>query len=233
MTESGRSVLLTGGTGGLGVAVTKRLLADGWRVVVPWITEKELERLDSHPRLVLARADLFDPAGVAEVAALAGGDEQAPLRAVVNLVGGFASGARVHESPIEDFEAMLRLNLRPLYLCTQAALPFMIDAGGGSVVAMSTKAAFAPFSGASGYVTSKAAVLAFISALAVEYRDEGIRANAVLPSVIDTPGNRASQPGSSRKGWVAPEAIAEVIAFLIGESSAAMTGAQVPVPGVG
>ncbi|KAA0017987.1 SDR family NAD(P)-dependent oxidoreductase [Antrihabitans cavernicola] len=227
-----KSALVTGGTGGLGTAVTTRLLADGWRVVVPWIVEAELERLEPHPNLELIKADLFEVDSVAEVAALAGGREDAPLRAVANLVGGFAMGAPVHQTPIDDFEHLLRLNLRPTYLTTHAALPHLIDAGGGSIVAMSTKAAFAPFSGAAGYITSKAAVWALVSALAVEYKDAGIRVNAILPSVIDTPGNRAGQPDSSRKGWVSPQDIANVIAFLFGPESSAITGAQVPVPGV-
>lgn len=229
----GRTALVTGGTGGLGSAVTAKLLDDGWRVVVPWIAEREIERLDKHPSLELIQADLFDEASVAEVVELAGGREEAPLRAVANLVGGFAMGGKVHQTPIDEFEKLLRLNLRPAYLTTHAAVPYLIEAGGGSIVAISTKAAFSPFSGAAGYITSKAAVWAFVSALAVEYQDDGIRVNAVLPSVIDTPGNRASQPDSSRKGWVTPQAIADVIAFLFSDAGAAITGAQVPVPGVG
>lgn len=227
-----RTALVTGGTGGLGTAVTGKLLEDGWRVVVPWIAERELERLAAHPNLELIQADLFDPDSVVEIARLAGGNAEAPLGAVANLVGGFAMGGKVHETPIDEFDKLMRLNLRPTYLVTQAALPYLIDAGGGSIVAVSTKAAFAPFSGAAGYITSKAAVWALVSALAVEYGDAGIRVNAILPSVIDTPGNRASQPDSSRKGWVAPADIAEVIAFLFGDAGAAITGAQVPVPGV-
>ena len=228
-----KTALITGGTGGLGSAVTAKLLADGWRVVVPWIAERELSRVEAHPALELIQADLFDPDSVDEVAALAGSREDAPLRAVANLVGGFAMGGKVHQTPIDDFEDLLRLNLRPTYLTTHAAVPYLIDAGGGAIVAISTKAAFAPFSGAAGYITSKAAVWALVSALAVEYKDAGIRVNAVLPSVIDTPGNRASQPDSNRKGWVSPADIAAVIAFLFSDAGAAITGAQVPVPGVG
>lgn len=227
-----KTALVTGGTGGLGTAVTTKLLDQGWRVVVPWIVEAELERLDAHPRLELIQADLFDVDSVAEVARLAGGAADAPLAAVANLVGGFAMGGKLHETPIDDFDKLMRLNLRPTYLTTQAALPYLIDAGGGSVVAVSTKAAFAPFSGASAYITSKAAVWALVSSLAVEYAESGIRVNAILPSVIDTPGNRADQPDSSRSGWVSPSDIADTIAYLFSDASAAVTGAQIPVPGV-
>ncbi|GAB99192.1 putative oxidoreductase [Gordonia namibiensis NBRC 108229] len=228
-----QTVIVSGGTGGLGTAVTKKLLDDGWRVVVPWVVEAELSRLPESDRLVTLQADLFDESSVTEVVAAAASDSTAPVKAVVNLVGGFAMGERVDATPVDEFERLLRLNLRPLYLLSAAAIPKLIEAGGGSIVGVSAKAAFAPFSGAAGYITSKAAVWAFISALAAEYKDDAIRANAILPSVIDTPGNRESQPDSSRKGWVSPETIAETVAFLVSDASAAVTGAQVPVPGVG
>ncbi|MEO9326686.1 SDR family NAD(P)-dependent oxidoreductase [Gordonia aurantiaca] len=228
-----QTVIVSGGTGGLGSAVTRKLLDDGRRVVVPWVVAAELSRLPESDRLVTIEADLFDESSVAEVVATAASDPSAPVTAVVNLVGGFAMGERVHATPIGEFERLLRLNLRPLYLLSAAAIPKLIEAGGGSVVGVSAKAAFTPFSGAAGYITSKAAVWAFISALAAEYKDDGIRANAILPSVIDTPGNRESLPDSSRKGWVSPESIAETVAFLVSDASAAVTGAQVPVPGVG
>jgi NAD(P)-dependent dehydrogenase (short-subunit alcohol dehydrogenase family) len=231
-----KTALVTGGTGGLGSAVTAQLLVDGWRVVVPWIVESELARLSEHrdnADLVLVEADLFDQASTAHVVDIAASYTAAPLFAVVNLVGGFAMGPRVHEYPVEEFEKQLRLNLRPTYLTTQAALPHLIAGGGGSIVCMSTRAAVTPFSGASGYISSKAAVLAFVSALAVEYKSDGIRANALLPTVIDTPANRDDQPDSGRKGWVDPTQIAQTVAYLVGPSATAISGAHVPVPGVG
>jgi NAD(P)-dependent dehydrogenase (short-subunit alcohol dehydrogenase family) len=226
-----KTALITGGTGGLGSAVTKRLLSDGWRVVVPWIAEKELARLEPHDRLELVRADLFDPDDVGAAVAQAASAVDAPLRGVVNLVGGFHAGKRVHETPIDVFEEQFRLNLRPTYLVTQAALPHLSDAGGGAIVCVGTRAALEPFSGAAGYAASKAAVLAFVRAVAVEYRDEGIRCNAILPSVIDTPANRSAMPNSDHERWVKPAQIAGVIAHLLTDDSAATSGALVPVYG--
>ncbi|MDX6643301.1 MAG: hypothetical protein QOD76_1263 [Solirubrobacteraceae bacterium] len=226
-----RSALITGGTGGLGTAVVEAFLAGGWRVVVPWIERKELERLPARDGLTLIEADLFESASVANVVGAAAGEAAAPLGAVVNLIGGFAAGARVHETPIEDFERQFRLNLRPTYLVTQAGLPHLVDAGGGSIVCVSTRAALEPFSGAAGYAASKAAVLAFVKAVATEYRDDHVRCNAILPSVIDTPANRASTPDANHSKWVAPAQIAAVIRFLCEEESAAVSGAAVPVYG--
>ena len=221
------SVVISGGTGGLGSAVTRTLLGAGWRVVVPYVEEREAERLEPHPQLELVAADLFDPAAAAAVVARAGGR----LGALVNLVGGFASGGRVHETGIDEFERQFRLNLRPTYLLCHAALPAMLAAGEGAIVCVSTRAALRPFPGAAGYISSKAAVLAFVDALAVEYTGDGVRANAILPSVIDTPANRASQPDADHSRWVKPEQIAEVIRFLCAKESAAISGAHIPVYG--
>jgi NAD(P)-dependent dehydrogenase (short-subunit alcohol dehydrogenase family) len=226
-----RSALITGGTGGLGVAVVETFLASGWRVVVPWLAERELERLPPREGLSLVEADLFEPEPVGRVVDEAAGQGEAPLGAVVNLVGGFAQAGRVHETPVEEFERQLRLNLRATYLVTHAALPHLIEAGGGGIVCVGTRAAVRPFSGAAGYITSKAAVLAFVQAVAVEYRDDGVRCNAVLPSVIDTPANRAAQPDADHERWVSPAEIAAVIHFLCSEESAPVSGAALPVYG--
>ncbi len=227
----GKTALITGGTGGLGTAVTARLLADGWRVVVPWIAERELERVEPHDQLELVKADLFDQQDVSQAVATAANDADAPLRGLVNLVGGFDAPGRVHETPIENFEEQFRLNLRATYLATQAALGHMIAGAGGSIVCVGTRAALEPFPGAAGYAASKAAVLAFVRAVAVEYRNQGVRCNAILPSVIDTPANRASMPDADHDRWVKPAEIAGVIAHLLSDDAAATSGAWVPVYG--
>ena len=226
-----QTAIITGGTGGLGSAVVGRLVDDGWRVVVPWIAERELERVPVRDGLELVQADLFDPDVVASVVALASGDGGAPLRGVVNLVGGFAAGGRVHETPIEEFETQFRLNLRPTYLMIQAAVPHLLSGGGGSIVCVGTRAALQPFPGAAGYISSKAGVTAFAQAVAAEYKHDGIRCNAVLPSVIDTPGNRASMRKADFEKWVKPAQIAGVIAWLLSEDSSPTSGAAIPVYG--
>jgi NAD(P)-dependent dehydrogenase (short-subunit alcohol dehydrogenase family) len=223
------TAIVTGGTGGLGVFVVERLLADGWRVVVPWVMEQELDRVHDHKALELVQADLFDPDSVAEVFAAAAGGP--PVRGLVNLVGGFAAGGRVHETPIEQFERQFEVNLRPTYLMTQGALGVMLEEDGGSIVCVGTRAALQPFSGAAGYASSKAAVITFAHAVSVEYRHDGIRCNAILPSVIDTPANRASMPNADVDRWVKPAEIAKVIAFLLSEDSAPISGAAIPVYG--
>lgn len=225
------TTLVTGGTGGLGAAVVQRLLNDGRRVVVPWVAQAELERVEACEGLELLQADLFDPDSVRRVVALAAGDAGAPLHGLVNLVGGFAAGGRVHETAFDDFQRQFELNLRPTYLVTQAVLPHLVHGGGGSIVCVGTRAALQPFPGAAGYIASKAAVIAFAQAVAVEYRDELVRCNAILPSVIDTPGNRKSMPNADHARWVTPAQIAGEIAHLLSEDAVAVSGAAIPVYG--
>lgn len=215
-----RSALITGGTGGLGVSVVEAFLADGWRVVATWVIGGERERLPAGAEAV--EADLTDPDDVARAVRVAASDPERPLRAVANLVGGFAAGQPVADTPLADFEAQFALNLRPTYLVTQCALPHL--AGGGAVVCVSSRAALEPFAGAAGYAASKAAVLAFARTVALE----GVRCNVVVPSMIDTPANREASPGAIDK-MVPPERIARVIRFLCSDDSAALNGAVVPV----
>lgn len=219
------TVLVAGGTGALGGAVVRELIDSGYDVAVTWIVDRERERLEGTP-VQLVRADLLDPADAAAAV-----NKVTGLEGVVNLVGGFADGPRVHETDLADFERLLRLNLVPGFNLAHAAMPLLVERGGGAFVGVSARAALRPFAGAAGYIASKAAVLAFVQALDAEYRAQGVRANAILPSTIDTPANRAAQPDADFSKWVAPAEIARVVRFLVSEESAATTGAAVPVYG--
>src|SRR3954451_7896438 len=219
-------VLVAGGTGALGAAVVKELVDRGHSVGATWLVEHERERLQGVEGVELIKADLFDAdQAAAAVAAIS------EIRAVVNLVGGYAEGGRVHETDPDEFDRLMRLHLRPNILLAHAAIPRFLRRGGGAFIATSARPALRPFAGAPAYIVSKAAVLSFIQTLDVEYRQDNIRANAVLPSVIDTPANRESQPDADYSKWVAPEEIARVIRFLISDESSAISGAAVPVYG--
>lgn len=205
----------------------RALAEDGWDVTATWVVERERDQAESEfgDSLRLAKADVTDPDSVREAVASVEG-----LRAVVHLAGGYAGGRKTHETPPEDFDRMVALNLRSAFLLAREAMPRLVG-GGGAFVGVSARAAVRPFSGASGYIASKAGLLALVQALDAEYREEGVRCNAVLPSVIDTPANREGQPDADHSKWVAPEAIAGVIRFLVSDESAPVSGAAVPVYG--
>jgi NAD(P)-dependent dehydrogenase (short-subunit alcohol dehydrogenase family) len=219
------TVLVAGGTGFLGSAVVGELVRSGYDVAATWVVQKERERLASQP-VELIEADLFDPA--AAEAAVAAVDD---LEAVANVVGGFADGPRLHETDPEMFDRLMRLNLTPAFLLARAAMPRLMERGGGAFVCVSARTALRPYPGGGAYSVAKAAVLALVTALDVEYRREGVRCNAVLPSVIDTPANRAGQPDADYSKWVQPEEIAKVVRFLVSPESGVISGAAVPVYG--
>jgi NAD(P)-dependent dehydrogenase (short-subunit alcohol dehydrogenase family) len=218
------TVLVTGGTGALGTAVVGELLGTGARVVSTWIVPEQRDRvneeLGSRELLELVEADVSTDDGAAAAVRTATG--QPPLAALVNLVGGYAG---------DEMGRMLEMNLMTAYRTTRAALPTMVEQGGGAIVCVGAKAALQPFKGSPGYNVAKAAVVAFVRALAIDYRDDGIRANAVLPSVIDTAANREQMPKADHAKWVPPVQIARVIRFLCSPDSAPTSGAAIPVYG--
>ncbi|MDX6616732.1 MAG: hypothetical protein QOD60_1823 [Solirubrobacterales bacterium] len=220
------AILVTGGTGQLGGAVLAELLDAGATVVSTWIAEHELEHLDPgvKDKVQLVQADLSSDEGCETAVAAAG-----PLDGLINLVGGFAAGGRFHEEPIETLEKMLALNLMTAARMCRAALPSLMQGDGGTIVCVGAKHALAPFPGGAAVSTSKAALLALVRALDAEYRKDGVRVNAILPNLIDTPANRASDPDADTSSWPKPAEIARVIRFLSSSDSAPVAGAQIPV----
>jgi NAD(P)-dependent dehydrogenase (short-subunit alcohol dehydrogenase family) len=225
------SILVTGGTGALGVAVLADLLDAGETVASTWLAERELEHLDDRLKgeVQLIEADLSTDEGCD--AAVAAATADTPLSGLVNLVGGFAAGGRLHEEPISTLEKMLALNLMTAARMCRAALPSLLANGGGTIVCVGAKHAHMPFSGGAAVSISKAAVLQLVRTLDAEYRADGIRANAVIPNLIDTPANRANDPDADTSNWVPTAEIARVICFLSTSESAPISGAHIPVYG--
>jgi len=226
---SERSVLVTGGTGGLGQAVVAAFLDAGDRVWVPWIAAAEAERMRERfaaalaaGRLTLVEADVAEEKAAAELVAQAAG-----LSVVVNGVGGFQAGPH-DETPLEVWDRMYRMNVRTTAAVSRAALPALRARGGGAIVNVAAAAALDPPAGLGAYVASKAAVVAFTRSLAREAPAE-VRVNAVLPTTIDTPANRAAMPDADFSTWTRPEQIAAVILWLASDAASAVRGALVPV----
>ena len=227
--------LVTGGAGNLGRAVTRALLAEGARVAIP-------SHHSDHPAVVEAMKsefgdrvhtfalDLTTERGAEEAVREAVG-WGGRLDVLAHLVGAYAGGSRVGDTPVEEWDRMLALNLRSAWLMARYSIPAMLAGGGGALVFVSARAALEGRAGHAAYAVAKSGVLTLAAAIAEEYRDQGIRANAVLPGTIDTAPNRHDMPGADASRWTAPEEIAGVIAFLASPRSAPINGAAVPVYG--
>jgi NAD(P)-dependent dehydrogenase (short-subunit alcohol dehydrogenase family) len=228
-TATPRGVIVTGGTGALGLAVVARLLARGARVAVPYRDEREWVALQEKAGTALfgAVADLADArkarAFVDEAAAAMG-----VLDGLALVAGGWAGGTRFEEAPEDEWPRMLVTNLGTAAHVCRAALPHLRKQG-GSIVAVGSRAAETGGSGMAAYAVAKVAVHALVRVLALENRDRGVRVNAVLPGTIDTPANRRAMPDADRSKWTSPIAIAGMIVFLLSPDSAPTTGALVPV----
>ena len=225
---TGRIAVVTGGTGALGQAVALRLLADGAIVAVPYAVEDERARLTQRvaagdrQRLILQAADVID---VKAMTAFADGIVAArgKIDILVAGVGGFAGGSLV-ETDLKTWKRMLDLNLTSVFSAAKAVVPAMVRARYGRVVVVASRAVVPPSGGFIAYTVAKAGAIAFTQALSQETHARGITVNAVLPSTMDTPANRAAMPDSDREGWVPVEAVADAIAVLAREASAHITG---------
>ncbi|MFN8556413.1 MAG: SDR family oxidoreductase [Dehalococcoidia bacterium] len=150
---------------------------------------------------------------------------------LVCLAGGFFGDPPVAETEPARLREQLELNLLSAYTCVQAALPHMLATGGGAIVAIGSRPAVRPIPGAVAYAIAKLGVVKLMESVAEEYRDRGVRANAVLPSIIDTPANRAAMPDADPRRWVQPAQIAAVLRFLVSDDAAIISGAAIPVYG--
>jgi NAD(P)-dependent dehydrogenase (short-subunit alcohol dehydrogenase family) len=229
-----RIVLVTGGAGNVGRAVTRAFLASGDRVAVPVYKTDAPEALDElrsehHDRLHPFALDLTTERG-AEAAVREVVEWGGRLDVVVHMMGGYSGGTPLGETPVEAWQRMMDLNLNSAFLVTRFALPRMQEAG-GSFVFVSSRAARQASPGQAAYAVSKAGLLTLAEAIAAEYGAAGIRANAVLPGTVDTPANRRQMPDADHARWTDPAEIARVILFLTSPAAAAINGAAIPVYG--
>jgi NAD(P)-dependent dehydrogenase (short-subunit alcohol dehydrogenase family) len=236
MLLSGKTAVVTGGTGALGGAVVKILLEEGARVAVPFRKPGELESLrrsaglDPKAPLSGCRLDLTDEAAVlAEFGRVA--KESGGFDILVNAAGGFAGGKPAHETAWSVWQQQLNLNLKTTVLSSRAAAIQMLERGGGAIVNVSSRPATEDGKNLAAYAAAKRGVLQLTEAMAAELRDAGVTVNAILPSIIDTPANRASMPQADFSRWPKPEEIARVILFLVGPDARLISGAHVPVYG--
>lgn len=224
-------IVVTGGTGGLGLGVCRALQAAGRPLVVTWVVERERDRAAEAlgDAVELRKADVTSPESVREL--VEGLQDRGGVWGLAHLVGGYRDGEPVAELDLAEWERQMALNVTSAAIVMRAVLPGMVRRGGGRVVAVSSRAGVRPFAGASAYAASKAGLIALVAAASEEVKHDGVTVNCILPSVIDTPANRAANPDADPGRWVRPEEIGEVIRFLLSPEASAVTGAAIPVYG--
>lgn len=234
---SGKVILVAGGTGGLGRAVSLAFLERGAQVAVTSRHEKEFLALKNAAADRSSRLSAFnvDVTGTEQTANLVSQllSRSSRLDVLVNTVGGYAGGTPLWNLSPEVLEQMINLNFRATYALAKAAVPAMIAQKSGSIVNIASKAAWDHAAGAAAYASTKAAAVALIDSLAADLIGTGVRANSVLPSIIDTAANRAAMPNADFSKWPKPEDIAQVILFLASDLARVIHGAAIPVFGNG
>ncbi len=231
----GQVVLVTGGTGGLGRAVSLAFLGAGATVVVTYRADAELDALTKAAATSATRLDgrHVDVTNESEARGLVDAvvAKHGRLDALVNTVGGYTGGTKLWDVAPDALDRMLALNLKSGYALARAVVPAMLKQGQGSIVNIAAKAGVDPPGGAAAYAASKAAALALMESLAADLAGTGVRVNSVLPSIIDTDANRKAMPKANFAAWPKPEEIARVILFLCSADAKVIHGASVPVYG--
>ncbi len=229
-----RSVLITGATGALGTAVTRRFRELGQDVAAASSGHSghapEQSRDEASARLHHLQADVTDPDSVSTLVAESV-DALGTIDVLVHLVGGWAGGKPIQDHSPSEWDRVLDLNLRSAFLCSRAVIPHMRKQGWGRIVLVSAQAARQGREGQGVYALAKSGVSILAEAIAEENRDQDVTANVVAPAALDTPANRAAMPDSDHAELVPPNVVAEMIAFLASEEAGVLRGAWLPAFG--
>lgn len=232
---SNKLVLVAGGTGGLGCAVSLAFLQEGAIVAVTFRRQEEFDRFKesagAHASLLTGHnVDVTSDAAVEKMVEVILASQQR-LDVLVNTVGGYKAGMKFWEQDEKVLDQMLDMNLRSGYALSRVVVPAMRMQGRGAIVNIAARAALDPPAGAAAYAASKAAAIAMMNSLAVDLKGTGVRVNSVLPSIIDTEPNRRAMPDADFSKWAKPADIARVILFLCSDDARVVHGASIPVSG--
>ena len=233
--DKSNTVLITGATGAVGSVIAGIFADTGVNMVLTGRRQESLDRLadelkEAGRRVLLFAADISRAGDVRDLMA-AVEERFGGADILVNIAGGWSGGRKLADITVEEWDAALEMNLRSAFLINRAVLPYMIGRGWGRIVNFASKAAQSPVSKQAGYNVAKAGVVALTASIASEYRRSGIAANVLLPSIIDTPGNREQMPDADFSRWVSVEDLAALVLLLCGKEGGGMNGAKIPVYG--
>jgi NAD(P)-dependent dehydrogenase (short-subunit alcohol dehydrogenase family) len=225
-----KTLVITGGTGGLGTALVRRLVYEDYRLAVTYLLPDEATQFEEEfdideDRLLLVRAEAVNSL-MKSVA-----DKWGSIHGLCSLVGGWAGGRDVAETDDVRFERMIDINLRSAFFAIRAVVPYLVETGWGRIITVGSRAAVDFPTGQAAFNVAKAGVVALTRSVAQELDGTGVTANVLMPSVIDTPATRQSLPYADYVTWPTPEEIAGVAHFILSDDSAVINGAEVPVYG--
>ena len=222
---SGRRIVVLGGTGSLGHAVTARFRDDGASVLVADARPPREER--RQPGVDYVTVDALDEVSVAAAFATS-----PPPHAVVNLIGGYTPPQPLSGLDVSVLRQQLELNLVTAAIVTKHAMPVLAARDGGAIVHVSSRVAVQTGENGFAYSVSKLGVVRLVEAAAAEGREQGVRVNCIMPSIIDTPANREALPDAQHHRWPKPAQLAAVLAFLVSDDATLISGAAIPVYGL-
>jgi NAD(P)-dependent dehydrogenase (short-subunit alcohol dehydrogenase family) len=234
MSLQDRVAVITGATGNLGTAVTKRLVSEHAQVVLTYYDEAELEallpQLTAETDVLPFQCDVTVEAQVRRIIQETH-DQLGGPHILLNLVGGYAGGDTIVDTSETTWDRMMALNLKSAFLCCKYALTYMVPQDYGRIVNVSSKVAVDLPAKSAAYAVSKAAVISLTKCLAQELKGTGVSVAAIMPGIIDTPATRQARPQADFAKWVKPEAIADVLSFLVRYQGGALNGAIMPLFG--
>jgi NAD(P)-dependent dehydrogenase (short-subunit alcohol dehydrogenase family) len=233
MANPPRTVMITGAAGNLGRAVAAAFAQEAANLVLVDLRRDGLERafVAETRTMQFAPTNLLDAAQVQSCVDAALG-RFGRIDVLCNLAGGFRMGEPVHQTADSTWDFLLDLNARTLLHTARAVVPAMLGRGGGRIVNVAAFAARQGQAQMAAYCVAKDAVIRLTEAMSAELRDQNINVNCVLPTIIDTPENRAAMPDADPTRWVDPQDLARVIHFLASDSARAVHGAALPVTGL-
>ena len=231
--HEGQVVIITGASGALGMVAAKIFSESGAILILP---DRETGRIaallpEVHQNTTNLIADSVDIGNPPEFALLVEkvGARYGRVDVLVHTAGGYQAGKIPHLTSIETWDAMQDLNARLTFITNRAVAPVMAGAGSGAIINIAAKPALKAGSQDIAYSASKAAVARITESIAAAYGGKGVRANALIPSIFDTPGNRASMPNADFSKWTKPEEIVRVIQFLASADGRIINGALIPL----
>ena len=230
---SNRIVLITGGTGALGRAITKAFLSSGATVISSYIVDREIDQLEAQIKSVahLIKADIGKEEEVKKLVSSVL-DKYGQINILVNVVGGYIGGKSVTELDEKEWDLMMNMNLKSAFLISKNVIPQMISSKNGKIIHISSRSGLKSSGYDSAYAASKSGLIRLVESLSEEAKELHINVNCIMPSTIDTEANRIAMPDADHSIWVKPQDLANIVLFLCSEDAKAITGAAIPTYGL-